>query len=152
MGADDILAYLRLSHHDSHQFGRYLPRLIELAPKFDGDTRDDVTDAIEKVWALYFPLGEDLDLASRIAALLYAMSNYPRALEYFERAMEIYGPDTGTLYNIACCYQLLGEDAMAAAVLHKVLEYDPENESAKTLLAACDMVAEAEPAYASTPG
>ena len=65
--------------------------------------------------------------------------------------MEIYGPDTGTLYNVACCYQLLGEDAVAAAVLHKVLEYDSDNESAKVLLAHCQS-AEIEPAYASNHG
>jgi tetratricopeptide (TPR) repeat protein len=151
MSADDILAYLRLSRHDSHQFGRYLPRLLELAPEFDAATREDVIAAIERVWELYFPLGEDLDLANRIAALLYAMNDYPRALDYFERSMEIYGPDSGTLYNIACCYQLLGEDAVAAAVLGKVLEHDPENEPAKTLLAHCEG-AEAEPAYASSRG
>lgn len=148
MEADDILAYLRLSRHDSHQFGRYLPRLLELAPDFDAATRGDVIAAIERVWEMYFPLGEDLDLANRIAALLYAMNDYPRALDYFERSMEIYGADTGTLYNIACCYQLLGEDAVAAAVLHKVLEHDPENESANALLAHCER-AGIEPAYAS---
>ena len=148
MGVDDILAYLRLSRHDSHQFGRYLPRLIELAPEFDSDMREDVVAAIDQVWETYFPLGEDLDLASRIAALLYAMNEYPRALEYFERAIEIYGPDTGTLYNIACCYQLTGEDAVAAAVLAKVLEHDPDNEAAKVLLAHCGRT-EVQPAYAS---
>src|SRR2546423_10966870 len=98
---------------------------------------------------MYFPLGEDLDLANRIAVLLYAMIDSPRALDYFERAMEIYGPDTGTLYNIACCYQLMGEDAVAAAVLGKVLEHDPDNEAAKALLAHCEGAA-AEPAYASS--
>jgi tetratricopeptide (TPR) repeat protein len=148
MSTDDVLAYLRLSRHDSHQFGRYLPRLMELAPEFDDAAREDVTAAIEHVWEMYFPLGEDLDLANRIAALLYAMSDYPRALDYFERSMEIYGADTGTLYNIACCYQLIGEDAAAVTVLHKVLEHDPGNESAKALLAHCER-AEVQPAYAS---
>jgi Tfp pilus assembly protein PilF len=76
------------------------------------------------------------------------MSDYPRALDYFERSMEIYGADTGTLYNIACCYQLIGEDAVAATVLGKVLEHDPGNESAKALLAHCER-AEVQLAYAS---
>ena len=31
MSVDDILAYLRLSHHDSHLLARFLPRLMELA-------------------------------------------------------------------------------------------------------------------------
>jgi tetratricopeptide (TPR) repeat protein len=138
MSAEDILAYLRLSRHDSHQFGRYLPRLMELAPEFDAATRQDVAAAIEFVWEMYFPLGEDLDLANRIAGLLYAMDDHAGALTYFERSMAIYGPDTGTLYNIAACYGLLGESGTAVEVLRKVLEYDGGNEAAKLLLSDCE--------------
>jgi tetratricopeptide (TPR) repeat protein len=138
MSAEDILAYLRLSRHDSHQFGRYLPRLMELAAGLDDAARRDVTAAIEQVWEMYFPLGEDLDLANRIASLLYAMDDYPRALTYFERSMAIYGRDSGTLYNIAACRHMLGEHAAAAAVLRQVLEHDPGNEPAKALLADCE--------------
>jgi len=149
MTAEDILAYLRLSRHDSHQFGRYLPRLMELAAEFDAATREDVTAAVENVWDMYFPLGEDLDLANRIAGLLYAMDDPERALTYFERSMAIYGPDTGTLHNMAACYHLLGEHAGAAALLHKVLEYDSANESARMLLAECESAAAPPPALAA---
>lgn len=138
MSAEEILAYLRLSRYDSHQFGRYLPRLLELAPKFDAATRADVGAAVEKVWEMYFPLGEDLDLANRIAGLLYAVDDYASALSYFERSMAIYGPDTGTLYNIGACLHCLGEDAAAAAALAKVLDYDPQNPDARRLLAECE--------------
>lgn len=141
MSVEDILAYLRLSRHDSHQFGRYLPRLLELAPEFDVATRVDVTAAIENVWDMYFPLGEDLDLANRIAGLLYAMDDHSAALTYFERSMAIYGADTGTLYNIAACYRLLGEHGAAVAMLQKVLEYDNDNEAAKLLLDECESAA-----------
>jgi Tfp pilus assembly protein PilF len=98
---------------------------------------------------MYFPLGEDLDLANRIANLLYAMDEPERALAFFERSMAIYGPDTGTLHNIAACYHLLGEHAGAAAVLHKVLEYDPGNESARMLLAECESASAANDGLAA---
>jgi tetratricopeptide (TPR) repeat protein len=153
MSVEDILAYLRLSRHDSHQFGRYLPRLMQLAPEFDAAIRQDVTAAIEQVWEMYFPLGEDLDLANCIAALLYAMDDHAGALGYFERSMAIYGADTGTLYNIAACYHLIGEHDAAVAVLHKVLEYDGTNDAAKQLLMECERAAvEAEPVPASIAG
>jgi tetratricopeptide (TPR) repeat protein len=141
MSVDDILAYLRLSHHDSHLLARYLPRLMALAADFDEPTRRDVADALEKVWAGYFPLGEEVDLANGIAAVLYAMDDYARALAFFQTSMEIYGPDTGTLYNIGACFHGLGEDAAAAAMLRKVLEYDPGNETARVLLADCEAAA-----------
>jgi tetratricopeptide (TPR) repeat protein len=135
LSAADILAYLRLSHHDSHQFGRYLPRLRELAPDFDAATKEDVADAVDRVWDLYFPLGEELDLANGIAGLLYEMDDYPRALTFFRRSIEIYGRDTGTLFNMAACHHLLGQDAPAAALLRDVIERDPENREAAALLA-----------------
>jgi tetratricopeptide (TPR) repeat protein len=133
-----MLAYLRLSRYDSHQFGRFLPRLLELAPELDSGLREEIAAAIEKVWEMYYPLGEDLDLANRIGGLLYAIDHHVGALSYFERSMAIYGPDTGTLYNIGACLHCLGDDAAAAAVLGKVLEYDPANEDARRLLDGCE--------------
>lgn len=134
MSAEDILAYLRLSRHDSHQLGRYLPRLMELAGELDAATRADLVAAIEAVWELYFPLGEDLDLANRIAALLYAIDDFARALVFYERSIAIYGRDTGTLYNMAACHHMLGDDGAAAPLLHAVLAHDPGNQDAAALL------------------
>jgi hypothetical protein len=138
MSVDEILAYLRLSHHDSHLLARYLPRLTELAAEFDASTRRDVTGALEKVWDGYFPLGEDVDLAAGIAALFYAMDDYPRARVFFQRSMDIYGADTGTLFNIGACLYGSGDKAAAAAVLRNVLDHDTGNEPARALLADCE--------------
>lgn len=138
MSAEDILAYLRLSHHDSHLFARYLPRLLELAGELDAATREDVKAAVEKVWEAYFPLGEGHDLANRIAGLFYAMDDYPGALAYFACSIEIYGRDTGTLYNMAVCHHLLGRNAAAGAALRTVLQHDPANHPARMLLADCE--------------
>lgn len=143
MTVGDILAYLRLGRYDSHQFGRYLPRLLELAPALDAGARLDVIAAIERVWEMYFPLGEDLDLANKIAELLYALDDYAGALDYFERSVAIYGADTGTLYNIAACHHLLGAHDVAAAVLRQVLDYEPDNDAARRLLTECEEASQA---------
>jgi tetratricopeptide (TPR) repeat protein len=138
MSAADILAYLRLSRHDSRQLEQHLPRLMELASELDAPMRENLIEAVEEVWDMYFPLGEAFDLANGIARLLHTMDDCERALIFYERSMAIYGPDTGTLCNIAACYRRLGEGARAAAVLHKVLEYDPGNAAATALLASAD--------------
>ena len=135
MSTEDILAYLRLSRHDSHQFGRYLPRLRKLAAEFDDAMRADVVAAIDKVWDSYFPLGEDLDLANSIAALLYDMDEFALALGFFARSIAIYGRDTGTLCNMAACHHMLDQDAQAAALLRTVLAYEPANQGAAELAA-----------------
>jgi tetratricopeptide (TPR) repeat protein len=136
MPVTEILAYLRLSRYDSHQFGRYfLPRLLELAPDVSAQERRVIRDAIDKVWALYFPLGEEFDLAHQTARLLYELDEYGQAVQYFERSLEIYGPYCGTLYNMAVCYRLLGQHQQAEGLLKDVLTYDPDNQDARTLLA-----------------
>jgi hypothetical protein len=113
---EGILAYLRLTLHDGHQFVRYLPRLVELAHLFGPYERDAVVTAAERVWELHFPLGEEMDLADLIARLMYALDDYARAITYFERSNAIYGEHTGTLDNITLCYQQLHQDGGAGHV------------------------------------
>jgi tetratricopeptide (TPR) repeat protein len=134
MSVEDILAYLRFSYYDSAQFAHYLPRLMELAPELNRDERQSVCAAVDKVWEMYFPLGEELDLAYQIACLLYNVDDYVGALTYFERSIEIYGPHTGTFYNLAACHQLVGQFEQAQSLLRKVLQYDPDNQQARALL------------------
>lgn len=137
MSAAEILTYVHFSHYDSHQFGRYfLPRLLELVPDLNVAERQAVREAMANVWEMYFPLGEELDLADQIARLLYALDDYSQAITYLEHSIEIYGPYTGTLSNLAACYQLVGQPERAQTLLHNVLKYDPTNEPARTLLGA----------------
>jgi tetratricopeptide (TPR) repeat protein len=138
MSVTSILAHLRLSYYDSHQFACYLPRLMELASGLDDAMRRGMTDAVNKVWELYFPLGETHDLADQIASLLYEMDDYAGALTYFERSVEIYGEHAGTLFNMAACCQLTGQPARAESLLRKVLRYDPDNQQARALLAGAE--------------
>jgi tetratricopeptide (TPR) repeat protein len=110
MPLEAMLAYLRLSLHDGHQFARYVPRLIELAPLFGPAEHAAVVAAAERVWEMHFPLGEEIDLADVIGRVLYEMNDYARALSFFERSNAIYGEHTGTLHNIALCRQQLNQD------------------------------------------
>jgi tetratricopeptide (TPR) repeat protein len=135
MATIEMLAFMRLSYYDSHLFAHYLPRLMELASSCSQDERQAIIEVIERVWASYFPLGEELDLAAQIASVLYEMDEYQGALTYFERSAALYGQDTGTLYNRAVCHQLLGQHEKAEQLLHTVVRYDPENQPARALLA-----------------
>ncbi|MHB8644174.1 MAG: tetratricopeptide repeat protein [Thermomicrobiales bacterium] len=117
MSVEDILAFVRLSYYDGHQFARYVSRLVELVPEFSPNDREVVIAAVERAWEMHFPLGEDVDFADLIARLLYDMNEYARAITFFERSNAIYGPHTGTLNNIAVCYQQLGQPEEAEHVL-----------------------------------
>ncbi len=135
MSAWDMLAYLRLSHYDGLFLFTFLPRLHKLGPALDGLMLVAFREAIELVWAGHFPLGHDDDLASAIARLFYALGDYRTALIYFARAGEMYGEDTGTLFNMAACHHMLDEAAEAIGLLLEVINSDPHNQAAGQLLA-----------------
>jgi len=132
---EEILAYMRLSSYDSYLFAHYLPRLLELAPAWSQEEQQELLEVVEQVWASYFPLGEATDLADQIACLCYVLDDYPRASTYFARSVEIYGPHSGTLYNMAVCHRLLGQHEQAKSLLHVVVHSDPENQAARALWA-----------------
>lgn len=140
MSSDDLLAYLKLVGPDAYQFACCLPRLSELSAEFDPATRTALRDFVESLWRNYLPLGEELDLAGGIAHLLYEMDDYAGAALFFRRSIEIYGADTGTLYNLACCEHLLDSPARASALLVELLRHDPDNRDARALLAGIEPV------------
>jgi len=135
MSTRDVLAYLRLSYYDAHLFTHYQPRLLALIPELGFRDREALIDAVDKVWDMYFPLGEKQDLACDIANLLCEMEQYARALIYFERSIQIYGEHTGALYSMAVCYRSLEQHQQAKTMLQNVVERDPDNHQARTLLA-----------------
>jgi tetratricopeptide (TPR) repeat protein len=142
--AEHILALLRLSRYDAHQLARCLPRLAQLVPELDEGQRRDLAVAVEAAWDMYFPLGEDVDLANGLAALFYAMDDFPRALAFYERSRAIYGLDAGTLFNVAACHHMLDQHDDAIAALRRLLDVDGDNPAALGLLRAClDLVGEA---------
>jgi len=138
MSVADILAYLRLSHYDSHLFSLSLPRLCTLADGLDRDEHRALSDTIDRVWDLYFPLGENLNLANGIALLLFEMGAYRQALKFLARSVEMYGQDTGTLANMALCHLFLGQEQEAKALLQTMLANDPANARAQELKSLVD--------------
>ncbi|MCA1666949.1 MAG: tetratricopeptide repeat protein [Thermomicrobia bacterium] len=109
MSVEDILAYLRFSHYDGHQFAVYVPRLTELASTLTANEREDVIAAIEKVWEMHYPLGEEHDLADQIAHFLYEIDDFAGAITFFERSIAMYGEHEGTRNNLAVCRRLLND-------------------------------------------
>jgi len=117
MAFEELVACLRLAHHDATQFVRYLPRLLALAPGLDEEQRRVVADTVQRVWSLYFPLADAGDLAFDLARLLYELDDYRGAIALFRESLAVHGEHEGTLRNIAMCHQVLGERDEAGAVL-----------------------------------
>ena len=136
MALEELLACVRLAHHDATQFARYLPRLLALAPDLDEDERAAVAATIDRVWARYFPLGDASDLAFDIGRLLYELDDYRGAIRFFEQSLAAYGEHAGTLGNLAMCHRMLGEHGEAEALLRQVAEREPGDVAAQAMPAA----------------
>ena len=54
---------------------------------------------------------------------------------YFELSLEIYGQDANTLFNMALCHHLMGNDAETQQLLRAVLQDDPTHKEALNLIA-----------------
>jgi hypothetical protein len=134
MTSHEIMSYLRLAHYDGELFARFVPRLIEFAPDFNEAQNRAIMDAIERVWDLYFPLGEKMDLANAIGCLLYKMSEYALALKYFEISIASHGDSAGALMNAALCCDHLKQWEKAKVNLERILASDPGNKGAMELM------------------
>ena len=104
---NELIAYQRFSTYDPKAFRRSLPRFLVLAPEATAQEVHQLDEVTKWVWENYFCLGEEPDLAFGIASLLYQSGLYQSALWFFERSVELYGPDSGTLTNIKNCKEML---------------------------------------------
>jgi tetratricopeptide (TPR) repeat protein len=138
MKRDDLLAFLRSTGWDSDYFVQCVPFLLESLQSVSAATRQDVTRAIEEAWDVYYPIGEGADqgdLGFCFGALLFKMEDYPRALDYFQRSLQLVGADPRTTLNIAVCLYRMGRFAESIEWIDRTLELDPANESAQEMRA-----------------
>jgi tetratricopeptide (TPR) repeat protein len=131
----DILAALRLSLYDSHQLNIYTSRIGALLSTLQPTEAADLLVVLGRCWENYFPLQEERDLATILGSISYALDAYAWALFYFQQSTDIYGPFSGTYYNMATCYHMLGDEAHARPLLEKVLAAEPGNVGAQKLMA-----------------
>lgn len=120
-----LLAYLRLSGWDANVLLGCYPSLLERAASLSEPERGALCQAIGHVWDTYYPIGEEIDLAFCLGVLLYGMSYYRQALDYFGHSSRLYGPDAGTAYHMGMCHYGLRQLEAALACVEQALELDP---------------------------
>jgi tetratricopeptide (TPR) repeat protein len=132
LSVSQILAHVRLSGWDANIFQGCLPALMSLAEEMSDKERSDLYTTIERVWDTFYPLGEDQDMAFNIGLLLYEMSDYIEAVNFFNYSLEFYGVNAGTSLNCGLCYYNLEQFEAALAWVDHSLSLDPDYEIAHT--------------------
>lgn len=128
-----LLAFLRLSGWDYKRFMECLPVIKERLPEAPDAQRQELDEAVRRVWDAYLPIGEEEDLAFQIGTLLLEMESHAGALEFLQQSVNLYGAETGTVYNMAVCCHGLGRTGDALVYVNQALELDPEFDAARAL-------------------
>lgn len=123
---EQALAFLRLSGWDAKIFMSCFSVLMQQVETANAEQKREVLEAARRVWDIYFPLGEKKDVAFKIGTLLCQMEYFREALEYFEESVALYGEAPGISYNMALCYDGLGDTENAVKCVDKALELNPD--------------------------
>jgi tetratricopeptide (TPR) repeat protein len=94
----------------------------------------DLYYAAVNLWENYYYLGEQPDLGFYLGLMMSAVEHYALAITYFEQSLLLSGRKSGTLFNLAQCYQRLGDIAKALELTHETLQVAPQYPPAVALL------------------
>ncbi|MBE9004755.1 tetratricopeptide repeat protein [Fortiea sp. LEGE XX443] len=128
-----LLAYLKLSGWDHIIFLGCFPRLLDQIGAITQLERQQLYQAIQQVWNIYYPIGEQHDLAFSLGVLLFGIQYYAEALDFFQLSINDYGLDASTLVNMSQCHYNLGQLDTALLYINQALELDQTLEMAKSM-------------------
>jgi len=132
---DDLVAYLRFTGWDPVVFLGAFRTLLRYAENGDSVTRETLRDVARNVGAEYFPLLERDDLYFHLGMVMMSARDGAEALAWFQRSLDLRGPDAATLTHMALCHGLVAQWREARACLRNALALEPDHEEARELLA-----------------
>lgn len=129
----ELMAGLRLAAADPGLMEAMLPALLKGAKALADVDKRQLKRLIDASWSLFYPLGDAYDLAFELGKLLFELALYREAGLYFQRSLDLFGPDAATLYNLGLCHSQLQELTPALEWLERALHHNPSHEAARTL-------------------
>lgn len=132
---NEILAYLRLGGWSSAAFLQFFPAILRALPEAAETARHDLHDALQHIWATYFSIGEEADIAFHVGALLLEMNYHREAMPFFHESAATRGSRAATSYNLGACFFGLGQIKESLACVDEALKLDPGMELAQRLRA-----------------
>lgn len=129
----ELLTFLRFTVWDSRTLLELYNILIERIENEENFPKDELTDAINKVWEYYFPIGEEGDLGYYFGSILGYLGYDNDALKLLESSLEFYGECPETNYEIALCYYNLQQIDKSLEYTEKSIGLDSDFEQGKNL-------------------
>ena len=137
---EQLLAYIRLSGFDAKITLACYPALMDHLEHGSESEKQELCRVIQKVWDVYYPMAEEQDVACHFGVLLHKVGCYTEALDYFNRSVEIYGPDATVTYNMSMCHYGLRQMEAALKSIHEAVTLDPDCEKAGAMRSKIEAV------------
>lgn len=127
LSAEQMLAYVRLSHWDYRVLSLCIPSLLEKIDTLTIHQRDQWIEALTLSYESYYPLEDENEPRFLMGVLAEHLGAWGLAIQCFENLLDVYKEEPLTLYHMAYCYVELGEYS-----------------SAKNMLSVCRTLSESE--------
>jgi tetratricopeptide (TPR) repeat protein len=124
MTLDQLLTVLRMTAWDPITFISLSRDLNRVAGDAYLEEAARLREALQKVWALHFPLPNAKDVAFELGFVYYAMRRYREAMAFYQRSLALYGVHQTTLFNMGLCEFQQGKLEDALALFDRALAVD----------------------------
>jgi len=91
MTLEQLLAFVRLSLYDPQIFRDMLPVLIGLSQNMPDNKHENLYQVAQRVWDLFFPIGEPINLYHLLARLFITLSRYKEAYDCLQASQCFFG-------------------------------------------------------------
>lgn len=127
-----LVAYLNCTRWDNRIFDLCLSTILHrIAQNSDPLNINNFTAIVENIANNFYYLPGACNTLFNIGILLYNLSQYHLALNYYQRSITYFGKSDIVLYNMALCHYNLKEYELASTLFQEALMYNPENILAK---------------------
>jgi len=127
-----VVALLKLGDWDPDVFYKFRDVILNQVPTAGLKLRKDLCRGIPRVWANYYMLDKDKDVAFEIGRFYYGIREYADALKFYRDSSETIGEHHVTYHNMGLCYYSLGELQTSLTYFDKSLELNAEYEKAQS--------------------
>jgi tetratricopeptide (TPR) repeat protein len=99
-----LMLLVKFGNWDPMTFNALFPAFRQGIEDASASQKWQLAAIIDRVWEHFYSITpEDGDFVLNLGVLLYDLKDYEGAIKYFERSMDISGPNQRAMQNIAAC-------------------------------------------------
>ena len=127
----EISAQLNLSGWDPQVFDHVCDHLSKLVDKADTDELSYLTDHLSAIADNFYYLPSATDTLFNLAVFYQNVSNFEKAIEYYQQSLTVFGDSEITFFNLAVCLHSMERKKEALDCLERAAKIDPKEKDVK---------------------